>query len=49
VALRPLLRGGASDAELLDALCAALQHKPRQHHFGDSGRHLIRIMSRTGG
>lgn len=49
VALRPLLRGGASDAELLNGLCAALQHKPRQHHFGDSGRHLIRIMSRTGG
>jgi len=48
-ALRPLLRGGASDAELEAAVREAIELKPRQHEFSEAPLKLIRVMSRTGG
>ena len=47
--LRPLLRGGASDAELEQAIRAAIELKPQQHDFGRQPQKIIRFMSQTGG
>jgi cyclic pyranopterin phosphate synthase len=47
--LRPLLRGGASDAELEAAIRAAIELKPEQHDFGRQPEKIIRFMSHTGG
>jgi GTP 3',8-cyclase len=47
--LRPLLRGGASDAELEQAIRAAIELKPQQHDFGRQPEKIIRFMSQTGG
>ncbi len=47
--LRPLLRGGASDAELEAAIRAAIELKPEQHDFGRQPEKIIRFMSQTGG
>lgn len=47
--LRPLLRGGASDAELEQAIRAAIELKPQQHDFGRQPDKIIRFMSQTGG
>ena len=47
--LRPLLRGGASDAELEAAIRAAIELKPQQHDFGRQPEKIIRFMSQTGG
>jgi cyclic pyranopterin phosphate synthase len=49
VELRPLLRGGASDAELEQAILAAIELKPQQHEFGRQPDKIIRFMSQTGG
>lgn len=46
---RPLLRGGASDADLLDALRAAIELKPQQHEFKEQPKKIVRFMSQTGG
>lgn len=46
---RPLLRGGASDAELLTALRQAIELKPMQHEFKQQPGKIIRFMSQTGG
>ena len=48
-ALRPLLRAGASDAELEAALQTALALKPERHEFNERPEHIIRFMSQTGG
>jgi len=47
--LRPMLRGGASDADLIDAVRTAMLRKPHHHEFGSSSRKLTRIMASTGG
>jgi cyclic pyranopterin phosphate synthase len=49
LALRPLLRGGASDAELEAAIRAAIELKPERHEFCEQPGKVIRIMSSTGG
>jgi cyclic pyranopterin phosphate synthase len=48
-ALRPLLRGGASEAELERALRAAIELKPREHDFTRRPDKIVRFMSQTGG
>ncbi|RJX29086.1 MAG: GTP 3',8-cyclase MoaA [Desulfarculus sp.] len=48
--LRPLLRGGASDQELAQALLQAAQAKPQGHHQGPASLHVAGCqMSRLGG
>jgi cyclic pyranopterin phosphate synthase len=49
VNLRPLLRGGASDSELQDALFAAVSFKPERHEFNERPTRVVRVMARTGG
>jgi cyclic pyranopterin phosphate synthase len=46
---RPLLRGGASDADLEDAIRHAIELKPHQHDFGARPEKIVRFMSQTGG
>ena len=46
---RPLLRGGASDAELEQAIRAAIELKPEKHDFREQPGKIMRFMSRTGG
>ena len=50
---RPMLRAGCSDAELEDAIRAAIARKPKGHDFIIDRRHqrpaLARHMSVTGG
>lgn len=46
---RPLLRGGASDAELEAAIRAAIELKPQKHEFREKPAKVIRFMSQTGG
>ncbi len=47
--LRELLRSGATDAALLQAIRAAIFEKPREHHFGDTSMPATRGMYRIGG
>ncbi|MFP5348753.1 MAG: GTP 3',8-cyclase MoaA [Gammaproteobacteria bacterium] len=47
--LRPLLRAGASDADIEAALRAALALKPERHEFNERPTHIVRFMSQTGG
>lgn len=49
VELRPLLRGGAGDAELERAIRAAIELKPREHDFTRRPEKIMRFMSQTGG
>ena len=46
---RPLLRGGASDAELEAAIRAAIELKPQQHTFREAPMKIMRFMAQTGG
>jgi GTP 3',8-cyclase len=46
---RPLLRGGASDAELETAIRSAIELKPQKHEFREQPGKIIRFMSQTGG
>lgn len=46
---RPLLRDGASDAELEAAIRAAIELKPQQHEFREQPDKVIRFMAQTGG
>ena len=46
---RPLLRAGASDAELEAAIRAAIELKPQQHEFREQPDKVIRFMAQTGG
>lgn len=47
--LRALLRSGASDAALLQAIRETIWAKPREHHFGDTSMPATRGMYRIGG
>lgn len=47
--LRPLLRGGASDAEIIAGIRAAIASKPERHEFREQPQKLARFMSMTGG
>lgn len=47
--LRALLRNGASDAALLQAIRETIWAKPREHHFEDSSMTATRGMYRIGG
>ena len=47
--LRALLRGGASDEQLLQAIRQTIWSKPREHHFGDNSMPATRGMYRIGG
>ena len=46
---RPLLRGGASDADLEDAIRQAIELKPQRHEFNERPEKIIRFMAQTGG
>ncbi len=46
---RPLLRGGASDAELEAAIRSAIELKPQQHDFREQPDKIVRFMAQTGG
>ncbi len=47
--LRPMLRAGASDAELEAAIRSAIGLKPERHEFREKPVKVIRFMSMTGG
>ena len=47
--LRALLRSGADDPQLLDAIRETIWAKPREHHFNDSSVPATRGMYRIGG
>lgn len=47
--LRPLLRAGCTDAELEDAIRAAIELKPERHEFTEKPSRIVRFMSMTGG
>ncbi len=49
VELRPLLRGGATDAEIEIAIVQALALKPERHEFCEKPQQVVRFMSMTGG
>lgn len=46
---RPLLRDGASDAELEAAIRQAIELKPQQHEFSERPEKIVRFMAQTGG
>lgn len=46
---RPLLRGGAGDAELEAAIRHAIELKPHKHDFTAQPEKIVRFMSQTGG
>lgn len=47
--LLPMLRGGASDDDLSQAIRGAIARKPWRHDFNERPEKIIRIMSATGG
>jgi cyclic pyranopterin phosphate synthase len=47
--LRPLLRAGVSDADLVEHLRRAIALKPERHTFTEQPGKLVRFMSLTGG
>jgi cyclic pyranopterin phosphate synthase len=49
VELRPLLRAGASDAEMKQVLLQAIARKPERHAFNEQPGEVGRVMSLTGG
>jgi GTP 3',8-cyclase len=46
---RPLLRSGASNAEIVAAIRKAIDLKPERHEFRERPEKLVRFMSMTGG
>ncbi|PIV87484.1 MAG: GTP 3',8-cyclase MoaA [Hydrogenophilales bacterium CG17_big_fil_post_rev_8_21_14_2_50_63_12] len=46
---RVLMRAGASDADLADAIHRAIDLKPERHEFREQPQKLVRFMSMTGG
>lgn len=46
---RPLLRAGASDAELEAAIREAIELKPQKHEFTERPEKIVRFMAQTGG
>ena len=49
LALRPLLRSGASDEAIQEAIREAVTRKPERHHFNEAPTAIIRPMSALGG
>ena len=49
VEFRPLLRGGASDEDIEQAILQAIAQKPERHEFREEPTKVIRFMSTTGG
>lgn len=49
VPLGRLLRGGASDAELTQAILAGIAAKPERHEFTSRPERIVRFMAQTGG
>jgi len=47
--LRPLLRAGASDQDIEQAILEAIARKPERHEFRDNPEKILRFMSVTGG
>jgi len=47
--LGPLLRAGASDIEIEQAILEAVARKPERHEFREAPKKLVRFMSMTGG
>jgi cyclic pyranopterin phosphate synthase len=47
--LRPLLRGGISDAGLQEAIYEAIALKPERHEFSENPGQVVRFMNMTGG
>lgn len=47
--LRPLLRAGASDQDLEQAILDAIALKPERHEFNEKPEQVLRFMSTTGG
>lgn len=47
--LRPLLRAGMSDADLVEHLRRAIALKPERHEFRERPEKVVRFMSATGG
>lgn len=47
--LRPLLRAGATEQELVRAIRGAVARKPERHEFRDQPDKIVRFMARTGG
>jgi cyclic pyranopterin phosphate synthase len=48
-AFRPLLRAGASDEQLTDAVIEAIARKPERHDFQEQPGKIVRFMNVTGG
>lgn len=46
---RELLRSGAKDSDLREAITIAISRKPERHEFNDSPTKIVRLMSMTGG
>jgi len=46
---RKLLRDGASDADLRDAVIEAIALKPERHEFNENPQQIVRFMAKTGG
>ena len=49
MAFGPLLRRGASDEEIVEALRSAMMLKPERHEFNQKPEKILRIMAATGG
>src|SRR6266850_218787 len=49
LAFGPLLRRGASDEEIVEALRSAMNLKPERHEFNEEPEKISRIMAATGG
>lgn len=49
VELGPLLRGGASDAAIAEAIRAGVARKPERHQFRERPQQILRFMAQTGG
>ncbi|KGM41498.1 molybdenum cofactor biosynthesis protein MoaA [Aquabacterium sp. NJ1] len=49
VPLGQMLRAGASDAELTQAILAGIAAKPERHEFNERPQQIVRFMSQTGG
>ncbi|AQR69319.1 cyclic pyranopterin phosphate synthase MoaA [Janthinobacterium sp. LM6] len=48
-AFGPMLRGGATDAQIEAAIRAAIELKPQQHDFNTQPDKIVRFMAQTGG
>jgi cyclic pyranopterin phosphate synthase len=47
--LKPLLRNGAGEEEIREAIRYAISLKPERHEFNEKPDRIVRFMSKTGG